>query len=136
MIYVYFVLLGLLLLYLGHNKVKIGSYSRHVTGNGFVIESKIADLLAALLGVMTVSAVFFAIYIHYSLLFLYSVDKDGNSRELSNLYFIKVCQWLKLQLLTTLNYSVKLPCDFVNFFNQPFSKMNGWQIFHRYSIFS
>lgn len=55
---VYFVLLGLLLLYLGHNKVKIGSYSRHVTGNGFVIESKMADLLAALLGVMTVSAVF------------------------------------------------------------------------------
>lgn len=39
-------------------KVKIGSYSRHVTGNGFVIESKMADLLAALLGVMTVSAVF------------------------------------------------------------------------------
>lgn len=112
----YFVLLGLLLLYLGHNKVKIGSYSRHVTGNGFVIESKMADLLAALLGVMTVSAGFFAIYIHYSLLFLYSVDKDGNSRELSNLYFIKVCQWLKLQLLTTLNYSVKLPWDFVNIF--------------------
>lgn len=113
----YFVLLGLLLLYLGHNKVKIGSYSRHVTGNGFVIESKMADLLAALLGVMTVSAVFFfAIYIHYSLLFLYSVDKDGNSRELSNLDFIKVCQWLKLQLLTTLNYSVKLPWDFVNIF--------------------
>lgn len=111
-----FVLLGLLLLYLGHNKVKIGSYSRHVTGNGFVIESKMAYLLAALLGVMTVSAVFFAIYIHYSLLFLYSVDKDGNSRELSNLYFIKVCQWLKLQLLTTLNYSVKLPWDFVNIF--------------------
>lgn len=87
-----------------------------MTGNGFVIESKMADLLAALLGVMTVSAVFFAIYIHYSLLFLYSVDKDGNSRELSNLDFIKVCQWLKLQLLTTLNYSVKLPWDFVNIF--------------------
>lgn len=125
MIYVYFVLLGLLLLYLGHNKVKIGSYSRHVTGNGFVIESKIADLLAALLGVMTVSAVFFAIYIHYSLLFLYSVDKDGNSRELSNLYFIKVCQWLKLQLLTTLNYSVKLPWDFVNIFKSTIFK-NEW----------
>lgn len=125
MIYVYFVLLGLLLLYLGHNKVKIGSYSRHVTGNGFVIESKMADLLAALLGVMTVSAVFFAIYIHYSLLFLYSVDKDGNSRELSNLYFIKVCQWLKLQLLTTLNYSVKLPWDFVNIFKSTIFK-NEW----------
>lgn len=111
-----FVLLGLLLLYLGHNKVKIGSYSRHVTGNGFVIESKMADLLAALLGVMTVSAVFFCyLYPLLSFIFVFG-GQDGNSRELSNLYFIKVCQWLKLQLLTTLNYSVKLPWDFVNIF--------------------
>lgn len=59
----YFVLLGLLLLYLGHNKVKIGSYSRHVTGNGFVIESKMAGLLAAFLGVMTVSALLFLFFV-------------------------------------------------------------------------
>lgn len=51
-------------------KVKIGSYSRHVTGNGFVIESKMVDLLAALLGVMTVSAVFFC-YLYPLLSFIF-----------------------------------------------------------------
>lgn len=49
-------------------KVKIGSYSRHVTGHGFVIEFKMAGLLAALLGgVMTVSAVFILLFISIAL---------------------------------------------------------------------
>lgn len=57
-------------------KVKIGSYSRHVTGNGFVIESKMADLLAALLGVMTVSAVFFG-YLYPLLSFIFVFGGQG-----------------------------------------------------------
>lgn len=57
-------------------KVKIGSYSRHVTGNGFVIESKMADLLAALLGVMTVSAVFFC-YLYPLLSFIFVFGGQG-----------------------------------------------------------
>lgn len=51
------------LFFLDLTKVKIGSYSRHVTGNGFVIEYKMAGLLAALLGVMTVSAVLFLFFV-------------------------------------------------------------------------
>lgn len=72
-------------------KVKIGSYSRYVIGNGFVIEFKMVDLLVVFFGVMIVFVVFFVIYIYYFFLFLYLVDKDGNFRELSNFYFIKVC---------------------------------------------
>lgn len=73
-----------------------------MTGNGFVIESKMADLLAALLGVMTVSAVFFAIYIHYSLLFLYSMDKDGKLQGIKQSLFHQGMPMVKITALDNL----------------------------------
>lgn len=72
MIYVYFVFLGFLFLYFGYNKVKIGSYSRYVIGNGFVIEFKMVDLLVVFFGVMIVFVVFFCyLYLLFFFIFVF-----------------------------------------------------------------